>query len=200
MKNSMLYFSFALLYTFLLSTHVLTHEIPNNEERIPAQNNNAWPYELEGSTSGYHLPSYYFQEANPSLVPNAKKGHYTTRLVGYTPSDYQLDKTMIDISFPGGRINFPWPFSSSMFVAPKTDEASPLYTATSTSYHRANQYPSYFGDTENPKSRRMTRNRKLFMMEPSEVNEKFTHIFPTKTSNMIHGGKGYGDIDEATTT
>ncbi|XLR00183.1 hypothetical protein S83_066381, partial [Arachis hypogaea] len=54
---------------------------------------------------------------------------------------------MIDISFPGGRINFPWPFSSSMFVAPKTDEASPLYTATSTSYHRANQYPSYFGDT-----------------------------------------------------
>ncbi|XLT09146.1 hypothetical protein HN51_054939 [Arachis hypogaea] len=180
MKNSMLYFSFALLYTFLLSTHVLTHEIPNNEERIPAQNNNAWPYELEGSTSGYHLPSYYFQEANPSLVPNAKKGHYTTRLVGYTPSDYQLDKTMIDISFPGGRINFPWPFSSSMFVAPKTDEASPLYTATSTSYHRANQYPSYFGDTE--------------------VNEKFTHIFPTKTSNMIHGGKGYGDIDEATTT
>ncbi|XP_020966061.1 uncharacterized protein LOC107618810 isoform X3 [Arachis ipaensis] len=194
MKNSMSCFSFALLFTFLLSTQVLTHKIPDNE-RIPAHSNVAWSNELEGSTSGsigYHLPNDYFQEANPSLVPNTKKGHYTIRLVGYTPSDYQLDKTIIDINFPGGRINFPWPFTSSMFVAPKT-EASPLYTTTttSTSYYPANQYPSYLGDTENPENRRMVRNRK-FMMEPSEVNRK--------TSNMIHGGKGYGDIDEATTT
>nr|XP_025676815.1 uncharacterized protein LOC112776789 isoform X2 [Arachis hypogaea] len=151
MKNSMSCFSFALLFTFLLSTQVLTHKIPDNEERIPAHSNVAWSNELEGSTSGsigYHLPNDYFQEANPSLVPNTKKGHYTIRLVGYTPSDYQLDKTIIDINFPGGRINFPWPFTSSMFVAPKT-EASPLYTTTttSTSYYPANQYPSYLGDT-----------------------------------------------------
>ncbi|QHN77574.1 hypothetical protein HN51_054937 [Arachis hypogaea] len=200
MKNSMSCFSFALLFTFLLSTQVLTHKIPDNEERIPAHSNVAWSNELEGSTSGsigYHLPNDYFQEANPSLVPNTKKGHYTIRLVGYTPSDYQLDKTIIDINFPGGRINFPWPFTSSMFVAPKT-EASPLYTTTttSTSYYPANQYPSYLGDTENPENRRMVRNRK-FMMEPSEVNRKFTHIFSTKTSNS---GKAYGVIDEETTT
>ncbi|XP_057736591.1 uncharacterized protein LOC130951865 isoform X1 [Arachis stenosperma] len=195
MKNSsMSCFLFVLLFTFLLFIQVLTQKISNNEERIPAHSNVAWPNELEdGSTSGsigYHLPHYYFQEANPSLVPNAEKGHYTTPLVGYTPSDYQLDKTMIGIKFPGGSINFPWPFSSSMFVAPK-NEASPLYT--STSYYPANQYPSYFGDTEeNPENRRMAARNRKFMMEPSEVNRK--------TSSMIYGGKAYGDIDEETTT
>ncbi|MED6209208.1 hypothetical protein PIB30_052520 [Stylosanthes scabra] len=183
-NNSMSYFLFAFLFTFLLGLSTLAHhdQIPNNGERIP---NYAWPNEIEESTSGsivgYYLPkNYELQEANnPSLVSKAKKGDYSTT------SEYQLDKskTTIGINFPGGRINFRWPFSSSMIMDPKT-ETTPFNTATTTWNGPSNQH-----DSEDP----ITENRRRVKKKNRKMIPKPPHY---ETRSMTNGGKAYREIDD----
>ncbi|MED6167217.1 hypothetical protein PIB30_000468 [Stylosanthes scabra] len=181
-KNSMSYFFFAFLFTFLLST--FAHEIPNNGERIP---NYAWPNEFEDSSRG-SIGYYDLQEANnPSLVSKSEKGDYSTT------SEYQLDKskTTIGISFPGGRIYFPWPFSSSMIMAPIKTETTPFYTATSATWSGpSNQHSSGFiQNSEDPTTenrRRMKKKNRKLIMKPQRY----------ETRSMTNGGKANRDIDD----
>ncbi|QHN76240.1 uncharacterized protein DS421_19g642160 [Arachis hypogaea] len=86
MTNSKAYLSF-LIFASLLSSHVLTHELPEENST--------------GSYSGYH--SKDFQWTMPSELPKAKKDEYTTYSLGYFLSEKRPKRR---------RINPPPPSSS----------------------------------------------------------------------------------------
>ncbi|MED6125958.1 hypothetical protein PIB30_073612 [Stylosanthes scabra] len=127
MMNSVLYFSFAVVFTFLLSTgHVMTQEISKgNKEQSSEKNNNG---------NNFKYPTS-FQDLNK------EKRHYkSSRYVDYyqkednygaihPSSDSQQDGLVFRFGHPRiGQITVPFPFTNSMFVPPKATQRNSLYT------------------------------------------------------------------------
>ncbi|QHO33664.1 uncharacterized protein DS421_9g260200 [Arachis hypogaea] len=99
MTNSKAYLSF-LIFASLLSSHVLTHEL--SEENST------------GSYGGYHFKN--FQWTMPSELPKAKKNQYTTYSLGYFLSGRRLKRRRMNPSLRRPhRINPPPPPLPSIF-------------------------------------------------------------------------------------
>ncbi|KAL1341599.1 hypothetical protein HN51_028121 [Arachis hypogaea] len=203
MRNSVSYFSFAVLFTFLLSIdHVMTHETSKGNEQAYNKNSNGNNFKYPTSfhddldTEKRHDSS---RDAVEEIVPTHNIKTYDEpsnyRRISsdahYFPRDYQHDELIFRFGHPRfGQITVPLPFTNSMFAPPKAGERNSLYPG---------YQPLGWEDFENFEDGRVIRHRKI-MTRPSKIDATLFHMFPAKASSMTNnGGKPwYGDIDEET--
>ncbi|XP_057736275.1 uncharacterized protein LOC130951599 isoform X2 [Arachis stenosperma] len=179
-------------------------------------------HEIKDSTSDSSIGylSNDFQRTIPSMMPNTQKDYGYG--YGYYPNNYQLDGLTFRVNIPGfARIYLPnlpielpfpnveLPFHTTHMIRNgyyiPGNYYQPIILSSlltqNKQYHNIQSFgyqPSSLSNIDNFEDGSIIRNRKI-MRPSSEIDGRFFHMFPTKTSTMAYEDKTwYGDVSKKT--